>query len=231
MSRAAIPSPTAEPSCLVDPERTSPAAKTPAMDVSMVGLVTRNPPASRSTASPRNPLLGFIPMNTKTAAAGNRRISWLSRSRATTAVNRPRLPSSLTMSAPVRMANCGSDRTGVDIVKLEGSRGAFTAVVARDRDSQETLRFPAAAVFVFIGMKPNNGFLGEAVERDVGGFLVTSPTMETSMAGVFAAGDVRSGSTKQLGSAVGDGIAALLMTRRDLEAHRHKAVSLVPAWK
>jgi thioredoxin reductase (NADPH) len=53
--------------------------------------------------------------------------------------------------------------------------------------------------------------------------------METSLAGVFAAGDVRSGSTKQLGSAVGDGIAALLMTRRYLEAHHHKAVPLVDA--
>ena len=120
-------------------------------------------------------------------------------------------------------------RTGVDIVELEGGRGRFAAVVARDRDSQELLRFPAAAAFVFIGLKPNDAFLGEAVERDAGGFLVTSPTMETSMAGVFAAGDVRSGSTKQLGSAVGDGIAALLMTRRYLEVHHHKAVPLVDA--
>ena len=47
------------------------------------------------------------------------------------------------------------------------------------------------------------------------------------MPGVFAAGDVRAGSTKQLGSAVGDGIAALLMVRRHLEAHRHKAPALV----
>jgi thioredoxin reductase (NADPH) len=79
---------------------------------------------------------------------------------------------------------------------------------------------------VFIGLKPNNGFLGSAVERDPGGFLTTGPTMETSVAGVFAAGDVRAGSTKQLSSAVGDGIAALLMTRRYLEAHHHKAVAL-----
>ncbi len=49
------------------------------------------------------------------------------------------------------------------------------------------------------------------------------------MPGVFAAGDVRSGSTKQLGSAVGDGIAALLMTRRRLEDRRQKAVALVDA--
>ncbi len=119
--------------------------------------------------------------------------------------------------------------TGVDIVELEGEQGRFAAVVARDRDSQEILRFPAAAAFVFIGLKPNAAFLSEGVQRDAGGFLVTSPTMETSMPGVFAAGDVRSGSTKQLGSAVGDGIAALLMTRRYLEAHHHKAVPLAPA--
>ena len=101
--------------------------------------------------------------------------------------------------------------------------------MAKDRGSGETTRFPAAAAFVFIGLKPNNAFLDDSVARDAGGFLVTSPTMETSITGVFAAGDVRSGSTEQLGSAVGDGIAALLMTRRYLEAHHHKAVALVDA--
>ncbi len=137
-------------------------------------------------------------------------------------------------ASPVLQERVRSDpqfniHTGLDILELEGGRGRFAAVVARDRKSQEKLRFPAAAVFVFIGLKPNNTFLGEDVKRDTGGFLVTSPTMETSMAGVFAAGDVRSGSTKQLGSAVGDGIAALLMTRRYLEVHHHKAVPLVDA--
>jgi thioredoxin reductase (NADPH) len=118
--------------------------------------------------------------------------------------------------------------TGVDIVELEGERGRFAAVVARDRETGEEHRFPAAAAFVFIGLTPNSAFLGDAVERDSAGFLVTSATMETSMPGVFAAGDVRAGSTKQLGSAVGDGIAALLMVRRHLEAHRHKAPAPVP---
>ena len=137
-------------------------------------------------------------------------------------------------ASPVLQARVRSDpqfaiHTGVDIVEFEGDRGRFTAVAARDRDSGEILRFPAAAAFVFIGMKPNGGFLGDAVERDAGGFITTSPTMETSRPGLFAAGDVRSGSTKQLGSAVGDGIAALLMTRRYLEAHHHKAVPLVDA--
>jgi thioredoxin reductase (NADPH) len=120
-------------------------------------------------------------------------------------------------------------QTGVDVVSLEGDRGRFAAVVARDRDSGIEHRFPAAAAFVFIGLQPNTGLLGPEFERDDAGFLVTGPTMQTSVAGVFAAGDVRSGSTKQLGSAVGDGIAALLMTRRYLEAGHHKAKALVDA--
>jgi thioredoxin reductase (NADPH) len=131
-------------------------------------------------------------------------------------------------ASPVLQERVRSDpqfkvQTGMDIVELEGAQGRFAAVVARDHDTGKTSRFPAAAAFVFIGLKPNNAFLGAAVQRDSGGFLVTSPTMETSIPGVFAAGDVRAGSTKQLGSAVGDGITALLMTRRHLEAHHHKA--------
>ena len=137
-------------------------------------------------------------------------------------------------ASPVLQERVRSDpqftiHTGMDIVALEAERGRFSAVVARDSNSGETRRYPAAAAFVFIGLDPNTEFLGDAVQRDAGGFLVTSATMETSMPGVFAAGDVRSGSTKQLGSAVGDGIAALLMARRHLEAHRHKAVALVDA--
>ena len=137
-------------------------------------------------------------------------------------------------ASPVLVDRVRSDpqftiHTGLDITELEGNGGRFAAIVARDRDTGETYRFPAAAAFIFIGLKPNADFLGDAVERDAGGFLVTSPTMETSLPGVFAAGDVRSGSTKQLGSAVGDGIAALLMTRRHLEARHHKAVALVDA--
>ena len=58
--------------------------------------------------------------------------------------------------------------TGVDIVELEGDRGRFAAVVARDRETGENLRFPAAAAFVFIGLDPNTAFLGGGVERDAG---------------------------------------------------------------
>lgn len=117
--------------------------------------------------------------------------------------------------------------TDLDIEKVEGSNGRFSAVVVRDRATRECRRLPAAAAFVFVGLRPNAGFLDGNVVRDEGGFLVTNQSMETTLPGVFAAGDVRSGSTKQLGSAVGEGIAVLLMARRALEVRRVKAVSLV----
>ena len=83
---------------------------------------------------------------------------------------------------------------------------------------------------------PCTGWLGDAVTRDEDGFISSGSEsgggalLETSVKGVYAAGDVRSGATKQLGSAVGDGIAALLMTRRYLETHHHKAAPVTPAW-
>jgi thioredoxin reductase (NADPH) len=117
--------------------------------------------------------------------------------------------------------------TDLDIEALEAKEGRFSAVVVRDHGSGNTRRLPAAAAFVFVGLSPNAGFLDASIARDDGGFLLTGQNMETSMTGVFAAGDVRSGSTKQLGSAVGEGIAALLMARRTLEIKRRKAVVLV----
>jgi thioredoxin reductase (NADPH) len=58
---------------------------------------------------------------------------------------------------------------------------------------------------------------------DERGFIQADARFQTSLEGVFAAGDVRQGSTKQLGSAVGDGIAALLAVRRYLQEHHHMA--------
>jgi thioredoxin reductase (NADPH) len=131
-------------------------------------------------------------------------------------------------ASPVLQERVRSDpqftvHTGMDVVALEGEANRFAAVVAKDRATGETHRFPAAAAFVFIGLTPNTEFLDDDFTRDAGGFLITNATFETSVPGVFAAGDVRAGSTKQLGSAVGDGIAALLMARRYLEDHRQVA--------
>ncbi len=76
-------------------------------------------------------------------------------------------------------------------------------------------------VFLFVGLDPNTGFLGDAVALGPRGFITTADNYATSMPGVFAAGDVRLGSAKQLGAAVGEGISAMLAVRKYLEDHGH----------
>ena len=81
----------------------------------------------------------------------------------------------------------------------------------------ETREMRPSGVFVFIGLLPNTDFLKGVVELDRYGFVVTKPNLETSLEGLFAAGDVRAGSTKQVASAVGEGATVALMVREYLE--------------
>ena len=98
-----------------------------------------------------------------------------------------------------------------------GRRG--TLVSTKDAGSGASATYEASAAFVFIGLDPNSGWLGDTVELDDWKFVKTDGMFATSMPGVFAAGDIRRGSTKQLGSAVGDGIAALISIRTYLQDH------------
>jgi thioredoxin reductase (NADPH) len=72
-------------------------------------------------------------------------------------------------------------------------------------------------VFILIGMEPNSAPFAQWVDRDERGFILTQDTLETSMPGVFAAGDVRARSTKQAAAAAGEGATAALMMRQYLE--------------
>ena len=74
------------------------------------------------------------------------------------------------------------------------------------------------AAFIFIGLDPNTDFLGGVVDLDERAFIVTSDTLETNIPGVFAAGDARVGSTKQVARAVGEGATAALMIRQYMES-------------
>ena len=95
--------------------------------------------------------------------------------------------------------------------------GRLGGVIVRDGATGETETLRPAAVFVFIGLDPNTGFVSGVVDLDEWGFIRTYDNMQTSAAGVFAAGDARAGSTKQVASAVGEGAAAALMIRQYLE--------------
>lgn len=76
-------------------------------------------------------------------------------------------------------------------------------------------------VFVFIGLQPTTGFLKGSVDLDEFGFVKTDSKLETNIPGVFAAGDVRSGATMQIASAVGEGATAALMIREYLKEHHN----------
>jgi thioredoxin reductase (NADPH) len=108
--------------------------------------------------------------------------------------------------------------TNTEIVEFKRAKdGKLGAVLARDRATGEVLEFHPAAAFVFAGLDPNTGFLKGTLDLDRGGFVVTDETLQTSKPGVFAAGDVRSTSTKQLAAATGEGATALLMVRQYLQ--------------
>jgi thioredoxin reductase (NADPH) len=103
----------------------------------------------------------------------------------------------------------------VEFKKAEG--GKLGGVLARDRATGDVQEFHPAAAFVFVGLDPNTGFLKGTIDLDQSGFVLTDQTLQTSKPGVFAAGDVRSGSTKQLAAATGEGATALLMIRQYLQ--------------
>jgi thioredoxin reductase (NADPH) len=108
------------------------------------------------------------------------------------------------------------DRYGVavrdrsEVAALHGSDGRLEAVTLIDGE-----RLPFSFLFCFLGALPCTEWLGDAVARDDKGFILTGDAagagslLETSLPGVFAAGDVRSGSTKRCATAVGEGAMAV----------------------
>jgi thioredoxin reductase (NADPH) len=79
---------------------------------------------------------------------------------------------------------------------------------------------PASGMFVFIGFRPNTGIIEGHVDHDAMGYLVTNEQMQTSIPGLFAAGDVRVQLTRQVTTAVGDATTAAIAAEKFLTARR-----------
>ena len=101
------------------------------------------------------------------------------------------------------------------VEEVLGSDGV-EAVKVKDLKTGENYDYPTSAVFIYIGFHSNTGFLGEQVPTDAAGHIYTNIDMESRVPGVFAAGDIRASSFRQLGTAVGDGITAALAAYRYL---------------
>jgi thioredoxin reductase (NADPH) len=124
-------------------------------------------------------------------------------------------------------------RPRTEVVGCSGGDQLETITV-RDSGSDRSETLPAAALFVLIGAEPHTSWLPAAIHRDEWGYLLTGgdvpagswpldrpPLMlETSLPGVFAVGDVRSGSTKRVASAVGEGSVVIEQVHQLLAANR-----------
>jgi thioredoxin reductase (NADPH) len=130
--------------------------------------------------------------------------------------------------------------TRTEVIELEGSEGRLAAVSWRCRKSGDIARQPIRHLFLFIGAEPNTDWLvGSGVALDPNGFVLTGADaaencrpLETSLPGVFAIGDVRSGSIKRVAAAVGEGaqvVAALHTMLAGAKTRPHFALAMLPA--
>ncbi|MGD0082074.1 MAG: FAD-dependent oxidoreductase [Acidimicrobiales bacterium] len=106
--------------------------------------------------------------------------------------------------------------TDVVTVELLGE-GHLQTVVMEDTHTGERRELHPGGMFVFIGLSPNTELVQGLIELDAQGFIITDAGLQTSVPGIFAAGDCRAGSTKQAASAAGEGAAAAIAIRRYLE--------------
>ncbi|HUD10683.1 MAG TPA: FAD-dependent oxidoreductase [Candidatus Saccharimonadales bacterium] len=106
--------------------------------------------------------------------------------------------------------------------EIVGENDKVVKVIGTDKTTGKKVDFPTDGVFVFVGLIPNSQFLKDSeIELDDIGFVKTDSRLQTTMKGVFAAGDVRSGATMQIASASGEGATAALMLREYLEGKAH----------
>lgn len=125
--------------------------------------------------------------------------------------------------------------SGTEVAEARGD-AHLEEVVLRDAATGALRSVPVAGLFIFIGAKPNSEMVADLVARDEAGFILTGPDVkscdrtapgwaeprapllfETSVPGIFAAGDVRSGANRRVAAAVGEGSAAIYSIHRYLE--------------
>jgi thioredoxin reductase (NADPH) len=100
-----------------------------------------------------------------------------------------------------------------ELVKIDGG-GNVSSVELRSNGA--TRQHEVAGVFIFVGLEPNTAFVRGTLELDSTGHVLVDAHLQSSVAGIFAAGDIRQGASGQLVAAAGDGAAAAINAARYL---------------
>ena len=106
------------------------------------------------------------------------------------------------------------------VLSIDG-KDMVESVRIRDRKTGEERDIPAKGVFVYVGFSPQTDFLKGKLKVDEQGYIITDKNLETSVQGIFAAGDVVKKPLRQIATAVGDGALAAFMAERYIEGRRH----------
>ncbi len=103
------------------------------------------------------------------------------------------------------------------VVKEILGEDEVTELLLEDVNTGKTRKLAAAGVFIYVGITPQSSFLENMVEMNEGGYIKTDLTMSSSVPGLFAIGDVRAESVRQVATAVGDGVTAAIYIYKYLE--------------
>ncbi|NUO93867.1 MAG: FAD-dependent oxidoreductase [Gemmatimonadaceae bacterium] len=101
---------------------------------------------------------------------------------------------------------------------LGDEQGLMKGIELRDVQSDATRTLDATGCFVFVGFRPNTGIIDGHFDHDEMGYVLTDSMMQTSIPGLFAAGDLRSQLTRQVTTAVGDATTAAIAVEKYLKA-------------
>lgn len=112
--------------------------------------------------------------------------------------------------------------------EIVGQDGLMTHAKIRHATTGAASDLIATGIFIFVGFKPNTGILRGHIEHDNSGYLITDANMQTSVPGLFAAGDVRAQLTRQVTTAVGDATTAAIGVEKYLTARKNGQPVPVP---
>ena len=101
--------------------------------------------------------------------------------------------------------------TAVEMITTDGD---LRSLSLKSVETGERSALKVSGIFVLVGLNPEIGYLKGLVELDNGGYIIVTSGLETSVPGIFAAGDIRSGSSKQAITAAGDGATAALSAEK-----------------